>query len=96
MCKRMKRLFRKIGEINNRYRQPRIEMSSGVVASLLFLRIYLLFLVCLMVYKFILLVQECSERKAMVAVLEHEFFLSEILGRRVYLKTEQIGRLDDW
>jgi len=31
----------------------------------------------------------------MVAVLEQEFFLSEILGRRVYLKTEQIGRLDD-
>ena len=55
MFKRMKRLFRKIGEINNRYRHPRIEMSKGVVASLLFLSIYLLFLVCLMVYKFILL-----------------------------------------
>ena len=31
----------------------------------------------------------------MVAVLEHKFFLSEIIGRRVYLRTEQIGRLDD-
>ena len=31
----------------------------------------------------------------MVAVLEHKFFLSEIIGRKVYLKTEQIGRLDD-
>ena len=31
----------------------------------------------------------------MVAVLEHEFFLSEILGRRVYLKSAKIGRLDD-
>lgn len=31
----------------------------------------------------------------MVAVLEHKFFLSEIIGRRVYLKTERIGRLDD-
>ena len=51
----LKRLFRKIGEINQRYRQPRIEMSAGVKVSLLFLRIYLLFLVCLMVYKFILL-----------------------------------------
>ena len=51
----LKRLFRKIGEINQRYREPRIEMSAGVRASLLFLRIYLLFLVCLMVYKFILL-----------------------------------------
>jgi hypothetical protein len=51
----LKRLFRKIGEINDRYREPRIAMSRGVKASLLFLRIYLLFLVCLMVYKFILL-----------------------------------------
>jgi hypothetical protein len=52
----LKRLFHKIAEINRRYREPRIEMSSGVKASLLFLRIYLLFLVCLMAYKFILLV----------------------------------------
>ena len=51
----LRRLFRKIAEINHRYREPRIKMSSGVKASLLFLRIYLLFLVCLMVYKFILL-----------------------------------------
>ena len=52
---RLKRVFRKIGEINERYREPRIEMSLGVKASLLFLRVYLLVLVCLMVYKFILL-----------------------------------------
>ena len=51
----LKRLFRKIGEINHRYREARIEMSRGVSAALLFLRIFLLFLVCLMVYKFILL-----------------------------------------
>jgi hypothetical protein len=51
----LRRLFRQIGEINRRYREPRIEMSAGVKASLLFLRVYLLFLVCLMVYKFILL-----------------------------------------
>jgi magnesium transporter len=31
----------------------------------------------------------------MVAALETEFFLGEILGRRVYLKAEKIGRLDD-
>src|ERR1035437_3797343 len=31
----------------------------------------------------------------MVAVLEHKFFLSEIIGRRVYFNTEQVGRLDD-
>jgi hypothetical protein len=55
MRSRLKRLFRKIGEINQRYREPRIEMSRGVRAALQFLRFYLLFLVCLMVYKFILL-----------------------------------------
>ncbi len=52
----LKRLFRKIEEINQRYRTPRIAMSRGVRAALEFLRLYLLFLVCLMVYKFILLV----------------------------------------
>ena len=31
----------------------------------------------------------------MVAVLEHKFFLSEILGRRVFLRTKKIGRLGD-
>ena len=55
MRARLKRLFRKIGEINHRYREPRIQMSSAVKASLLFLRVFLMFLVCLMVYKFILL-----------------------------------------
>lgn len=32
----------------------------------------------------------------MVTVLEKDFFLSEILGRKVYLKTERVGRLDDF
>lgn len=31
----------------------------------------------------------------MVALFENQFFLSEILGRRVYLKSERVGRLDD-
>lgn len=31
----------------------------------------------------------------MITVLEPNFFLSEIIGRKVYLKTQQIGRLDD-
>ena len=53
----LKRLLRKIGEINRRYREPRIEMSRGVKAVLQFLRVYLLFLVCLIVYKFILLLK---------------------------------------
>jgi len=51
----LKRLVRKIDEINQRYREPRIEMSRGVRAALQFLRFFLMFLVCLMVYKFILL-----------------------------------------
>lgn len=32
----------------------------------------------------------------MVTVLEKEFFLSEILGRKVFLKTEQVGKLEDF
>lgn len=31
----------------------------------------------------------------MAVVLEHKFFLSEIIGRKVYLKSERVGRLDD-
>jgi hypothetical protein len=46
---------RKIREINQRYSQPQIEMSAGVKVSLIALRVYLLFLVSLMVYKFVLL-----------------------------------------
>jgi hypothetical protein len=57
MTKTLKRFFWKIREINRRYREPRIEMSTAVKGSLLVLRIYLIFLVCLMVYKFILLLK---------------------------------------
>lgn len=32
----------------------------------------------------------------MVTVLENEFFLSEILGRKVYLRTAKVGRLEDF
>ncbi|UOB04023.1 hypothetical protein [[Acidovorax] ebreus] len=45
----------KIREINQRYSQPHIEMSTGVRISLIALRIYLLFLVGLMIYKFVTL-----------------------------------------
>lgn len=48
-------LSTKIGEINARYREPRIEMSRGVRWSLLALRLYLFALVGLMVYRFLLL-----------------------------------------
>jgi len=46
-------LFAKIREINTRYREPRIEMSGAVRLSLLALRLYLIALVGLMVFKFI-------------------------------------------
>ena len=46
----------KIRDINQRYSKPHIEMSSAVKWSLIALRIYLLLLVSLMVYKFVLLV----------------------------------------
>jgi hypothetical protein len=51
------RLVAKVREINGRYRQPRIEMSGAVRLSLMALRIYLLLLVCLMVYKFVTIVR---------------------------------------
>jgi len=47
------KLFAKVREINGRYRKPRIEMSGAVRLSLMTLRVYLLLLVALMVYKFV-------------------------------------------
>jgi hypothetical protein len=51
-------LFVKIRAINARYHEPRIEMSGAVRMSLLVLRVYLLALVALMIYKFVLLVTQ--------------------------------------
>jgi len=51
----MNRLLRKVREINLRYRKPQIEMTPGVRLSLLALRVYLLLLVSLIVYKFVIL-----------------------------------------
>jgi hypothetical protein len=51
-------LFAKIHTINERYREPRIEMSGAVRLSLLVLRVYLLALVALMIYRFILIVTQ--------------------------------------
>jgi hypothetical protein len=53
---KFRNLFAKIIAINVRYREPRIEMSGAVRLSLLVLRVYLLALVGLMIYKFILIV----------------------------------------
>ncbi len=55
MWKIVRRQFRKIGEINRKYSNPRIEMSMPVRLSLLLLRGYLIFLVGLMIFRFITL-----------------------------------------
>lgn len=45
--------FKKIREINERYKTPGIEMSRGVEFSLLVLRLYLIALIGLSLYKFL-------------------------------------------
>lgn len=57
MANTFKSFVGKIREINHRYNKPHIEMSLGVKITLIALRIYLLFLVSLMVYKFITLLK---------------------------------------
>jgi hypothetical protein len=42
----------KINEINRKYAEPKIQMSGGVKFALLILRLYLIFLVLLLAYKF--------------------------------------------
>ncbi len=54
---RFNAMFRRLGEINRRYSTPRIEMSFGVRACLLGLRLYLFLLVALIAYKFVLLLR---------------------------------------
>jgi hypothetical protein len=55
---KLSNLFGKISEINSRYREPRIEMSGAVRKTLLVLRVYLLALVALMIYKFVAIVTQ--------------------------------------
>jgi hypothetical protein len=55
---KLRNLFAKFADINSRYRQPRIEMSGAVRGSLLVLRVYLIALVALMIYKFVLIVTQ--------------------------------------
>ena len=47
------RQYSVITEINRKYATPRITMSPGVKFSLLLLRLYLIFLVILLGYKFL-------------------------------------------
>ena len=51
----IKHNFARIIEINQKYSHPRIEMSPAVKLSLLILRLYMFFLVGLLVFKFITL-----------------------------------------
>ena len=55
MLRSVSRVIRKFRAINARYATPRIRMSSTVRASLLVLRVYLVLLVALLLYKFALL-----------------------------------------
>jgi hypothetical protein len=43
--------FRPFAEINEKYRTPRIKMTRGVRIALLLLRIYLIFIVGLLIFK---------------------------------------------
>jgi hypothetical protein len=54
----LRNLFAKFAVINSRYREPRITMSGAVRLSLLLLRVYLLVLVALMIYKFVQIVTQ--------------------------------------
>jgi hypothetical protein len=47
----------KVKEINYKYREPRLHMTPLVKASLLALRIYLIILIMILVYKFYLVVR---------------------------------------
>ncbi len=50
-------LFDKIGEINRKYATPTIRMSPMTRVALLALRFYLIFLVLLLLYKFVTLLK---------------------------------------
>jgi hypothetical protein len=53
----LKRAVVKIREINHRYATPRIRLSRSTRLALLVLRLYLLFLVILLGYKFFTLLR---------------------------------------
>ena len=53
MLRSLSGVMRKFHSINVRYRTPRIGMSRAVRTSLMALRVYLLLLVALMLFKFV-------------------------------------------
>ena len=56
MTNPIKKLVNKIREINQKYSKPRIQMSRPVKIALLALRLYLVFLIIMLLYKFITLI----------------------------------------
>jgi hypothetical protein len=52
LSRTLKGWIAKIREINSKYSQPRVKMTPLVKASLLILRLYLIMLVIILVYKF--------------------------------------------
>jgi len=55
MANPIKNLINKIREINQKYSKPRIKMSRSVKIALLALRLYLIFLIIMLLYRFITL-----------------------------------------
>ena len=53
----LRRSYARVRQINRRYKAPTIEMSVGVRSSLVILRLYLIVLIGLTLYKFVTLVQ---------------------------------------
>jgi hypothetical protein len=49
----IKNWFDKIQDINRKYATPRIKMTRGVKIALFLLRLYLIILVLILVYKFL-------------------------------------------
>jgi len=56
MANPIRNLINKIHEINQKYSKPKIQMSRPVKIALLALRLYLIFLIIMLLYKFITLV----------------------------------------
>jgi hypothetical protein len=55
MIRFIKNWFDKIKEINRKYSTPRIKMTRAVKIALFMLRLYLIILVLILVYKFLIL-----------------------------------------
>ena len=56
MANPLRNLINKIHEINQKYSKPKIRMSRPVRLALLSLRLYLIFLIIMLLYRFLTLV----------------------------------------